>query len=593
MDINDILAKNPKDWDDRELLFMGSCYLRGDGVPLDDQKCFECIKRSAEMNNKIARAFLGELYLRGCGCAVDYDKAAELCLETARIGNANSMQNLGYLYIIGKGVEQDYEKAKNWLWRCAARDEGCREYCHKLINQIGELLAAKNRNSIFGTRAPSAYEIEKIRREHLSDALLEIVKDDYYIEGEKGDYLDNTPKSQYCLSVILRREDFAGNLKEAYELLVKSAKGGYGDAYCALAGIVYHYKNTYVEYDASNMLKTVAEYLQRAADLGSARGAYLYAYVLSAGYGIKEDQGLAKYYYYLSFLRNDLDGVVTWYNMSDADKNVAMEMHKKKELERIFRESTTEQIYKIGVDYMKRCEYKTAQDYLEKAYADGYSQALDSLLINSWQSGNYQRAKECLVQKARNGDAQAQFEVGFFIKNKVSVADAAVRFSYGDTVEGTWEEWLSKACAQDHKKAIIEYASGIRNTDRNKAIELFERAYNLGDMEASRHLGTIYYELHDYFNAARWFEKTKDTEPYSAYYLANICEAQKNYEMAIVYYKKVRDMASGSLKDTAMKRLDTLDENKCMHCGAYFSKQEKKGFFGTKTICSICGNKIK
>ena len=596
MNINDILAKNPDDWSAEELLFAGSCYLRGDGVAVDEKKCFEYVKKSADLNNKTAKAFLGELYLRGCGCAPEYKMAFELCLETARIGNANSMLNIGYMYMTGTGVCKDFEKAKLWLSRSIARSEDCRESGQKLLDQILAIQAEERKNRLFFQPAPSVHKIAEQQQKMITDALLELVKDDYFVDGEKKDYLGNDPKSQYCLSVILRRESFAENLEKAYELLVKSAKGGYADAYVALAGIVCHYTMTFVEYDKGNRFKTIAEYVQKAAELESPRGLYLYSRMLGIGYYFKEDKQMSLYYLYLSNLKNDIDGVTLWYYTPELDKKIAIEVHTQKEIELVFQRSTPEEMYKLAETYMNvgdEHNYEMARIYFEEAYNRGYKPALYKLPFCCACLRDYESAKKYHILCAKDGDAEAQYEIGYFLKNMMSPQTAIIKLSIGDVREGTWEEWLSLACAQDHVTALIEYADGIEATDRQKAAECLERAYNLGNQQSLMRLGMLYFKVHDYLNAARWFEKEKEKDPNCAYYLGCICELQKNFPMAVIYFEKTRDMASDSLRDMAIKKLDTLYENKCMYCGAYFKLITKRGLFGTKTICDACGKRTR
>lgn len=71
-------------------MFLGKCYLDGDGVPQDQTKAFSIFKEGAEQGVAQAQELLGECYEYGKGTEPDTSKALEWYRKAAENGNRHA-----------------------------------------------------------------------------------------------------------------------------------------------------------------------------------------------------------------------------------------------------------------------------------------------------------------------------------------------------------------------------------------------------------------------------------------------------------------------------------------------------------------------
>ena len=112
-----------------------------DGLDAYDRKdykggTFDKYKLLAEQGNAIAQNFLGTMYLKGEGVPQDYIGAVKWYTLSAEQGLAPAQNNLGWMYAKGEGVTQDYKEAVKW---------------YKLSVEQGHALAQLNLGLMYAT----------------------------------------------------------------------------------------------------------------------------------------------------------------------------------------------------------------------------------------------------------------------------------------------------------------------------------------------------------------------------------------------------------------------------------------------------------
>ena len=102
---------------------LGSCYLYGTGVKVNDAKAFEWYRKSAEQGNAEALFNLSDLYMEGVGVEKDMTKGVELLQSSAELGYIRAQLALALLYKKGKGVPKDYVKMAEWYVKAAEQGD--------------------------------------------------------------------------------------------------------------------------------------------------------------------------------------------------------------------------------------------------------------------------------------------------------------------------------------------------------------------------------------------------------------------------------------------------------------------------------------
>ena len=119
---------------------IGMMYLKGLGIPVDNQKAAEYFEKSAELGNQYAKRLLAFEYISGKNFEQNIDKAIFLLTECANGGDAFSCYKLGNLYLKGEIVNQDLDKAEKYL--LSAEDNEFTQYT------LGKLYLQKEKYNI-------------------------------------------------------------------------------------------------------------------------------------------------------------------------------------------------------------------------------------------------------------------------------------------------------------------------------------------------------------------------------------------------------------------------------------------------------------
>lgn len=145
-----------------------------------------------------------------------------------------------------------------------------------------------------------------------------------------------------------------------------------------------------------------------------------------------------------------------------------------------------------------------------------------------FEEGSYEEAVEWYKEAAEQGNADAQYKLGYCYANggyEVPLeSQDSLGYSYekGMGVDQDWEkavEWLRKAAEQGHIEAQYKLADcyfcgrGVAMDDA-EAVKWLRKAAEQGHLEAQYNLGECYYEgdgvLIDYDEAAKWWRKAAE-----------------------------------------------------------------------------------
>jgi TPR repeat protein len=155
---------------------------------------------------------------------------------------------------------------------------------------------------------------------------------------------------------------------------------------------------------------------------------------------------------------------------------------------------------------------------------------------------------EQLIQEASQGNAEAQFKVGY-------------AYGYDNDKTGIPEdieksiEWLTKAANQSHKSGLfylgMAYQYGHSSKNLGKAMELYLKAAKQGCMTSMNSIAEFYYNgegvTRDYKKAAKWYTKgAKAGDNKSKRDLGRLYEkghgVKRSYKKAVEWYIKAGDV---------------------------------------------------
>lgn len=116
----------------------GVAYLRGEGVPINEQEAVRWFRLAAGKGDPRAQAFLGLSYNNGWGVQQNTKEAASWFAQAAEQGNALAQYNLGVFYANGKGVKKDAEEAARWYEKSAKQGNAQAQYNLGVCYEYGQ-----------------------------------------------------------------------------------------------------------------------------------------------------------------------------------------------------------------------------------------------------------------------------------------------------------------------------------------------------------------------------------------------------------------------------------------------------------------------
>lgn len=94
---------------------LATMYLKGEGVPQNNQKAALYMGKAAAQQYPPALSDLGEFYFHGVGVQQSFEKALEFYVEAAKKGKPIALQRLSQMYFEGLGVAVDRKEAYKWI----------------------------------------------------------------------------------------------------------------------------------------------------------------------------------------------------------------------------------------------------------------------------------------------------------------------------------------------------------------------------------------------------------------------------------------------------------------------------------------------
>lgn len=114
-------------------------YLQGVGVPQDEAKGLELLKKASDERYPEAETMLGFYLMKGSG-GMQKDEAAgmKLFLDAADQGYRDAQYNAGLAYIRAQGVEENFPEALQWFTAAALQGDPGAQYNLGVMHFSGE-----------------------------------------------------------------------------------------------------------------------------------------------------------------------------------------------------------------------------------------------------------------------------------------------------------------------------------------------------------------------------------------------------------------------------------------------------------------------
>lgn len=435
-------------------------YWKGDGVEVDIEKSVEWAKKAAELGDGSGLAWIAEQYFHGNDpITEDKAKAVEFFILAANAGETSAMEDLGVCYNKGYGVAVDKNKAIEWFEK-AAKEGGSGKALSNLEDLYAEVDADTSATRYFELLKAVADKgyYEAMGRIHLcylygygteknTEKAMQYL--DQAVEGEeptscflKGRYLYNGEfgleqdrKKAVQLWEIAANKDHS----KAAENLGKCYRDGDG-----------------VEVDAAKAL----EWFEKARALGNMSACLQLGFAYTGGFADTDYAKAARYY--MEAYKSDSETISAAAAAMLAEmyeKGLGTEPNAKKAFE----------LYKYAAEH----DYANAQYKVYEAYWNGIVVQKD-----------VEKAEQWLKKAADGGLTLAQGLIGFYARGRED----------GPTVVHYWEKASAAGEATIMGKLAKLYLSGACGVPMNKAraIELYKKAAELGDIEAIGALGICY-----------------------------------------------------------------------------------------------------
>ena len=128
------LQKLAKDKHPRAEALLGTYYLTGQELPIDETKGLQMLQAAAAKDDAFALAKLGKMYVKGELVEKDHDKGIKMLKHGSALGNSTAQFYIGSLYSEGDGVAKDSSFAKRQFRLCATNGDAACQY------QLGKLM---------------------------------------------------------------------------------------------------------------------------------------------------------------------------------------------------------------------------------------------------------------------------------------------------------------------------------------------------------------------------------------------------------------------------------------------------------------------
>ena len=258
---------------------------------------------------------------------------------------------------------------------------------------------------------------------------------------------------------------------------------------------------------------------------------------------------------------------------------------------------TPQQLYNMGVALYRgegvKQDYEKALWFYKKAAEQGVVFAMVNCGV-CYQFGHgceqdYYKAMEYYRAAADKGNAKAMWNLGCLEVAVCEHYDTGIRL-----MEKAFEQGIVDA-AYDLGQV---YSAKNPFFSVEKAAFWFERAAQAGNKKAYSQLGWLYQKKVETDDGKRkavyWYKKAYENGDSSVCLMLGItlfelATSSEEHEEAYEWLRKAHLQGDPDAK----QGMALMDESRCPHCRAIFSRTYKKGLFGERCVCSKCGKKIK
>ena len=457
----------------------------------------------AEQGDANAQLELGNRYYNGEGVAEDAGRAAQWYRKAADQGDATAQRILGYLYQAGDGVARDAREAARWYHNAAEQGDADAQF------RLGWLHAATANSLKLRFRVPFTAAEERWLMAAAANPLMAATAED-------DAWFQLGPK----------------NAREAAQWFRKAAEQGHAEAQYSL-GSLYSTWGTTTKHAGED-----AYWTRKAAEGGHAEAQFNLGRMYGTGDGVPRDaretarwfrkaaeQGHAEAQRNLGVLYAKGIGVpqdtvqaYAWVSLAAAQRQQWMARTR-------FGTFVTRGATRILADLQRDMSppqiaeaQKLSRELVEGVSEDAHDDGQEAHALAQMVAPALQRRK--WYRRARQGDADAQFQLGWWYEFGVGVAKDA----------GEAAQWYRKAAEQGHARAqyglglLYRHGDGV-TYDAREAAHWYRKAAERGDPGGQFALGALYVKGEgvpkDHGEAALWLRKALDAGELDALDLLN------------------------------------------------------------------------
>ncbi|RCH81468.1 hypothetical protein CU098_001487, partial [Rhizopus stolonifer] len=459
-------------------------------------KAVQCLKKAIENNDTFAQRELGKIYLTGQGLATDYPMAVDLLVKAAAKNDAEAIAFLGDCYQKGTGVEKSLEIAAEHYLRAATLGY---PYAYpaiaELYYQVGNmelaydyyLLASKEskiaQNNIGKTARmmvarlalgyippaqtnptllQSLFEANKtISHEAAFDTLSKLATQDQFPQAFQPlgcCFLHGTGTQADPLQAIFWFRKSAEELNDSI-------------AYFNLADI---YGSGFIPSIPVN-ISLALNYLKKSAELGYTEAQYRMGIIYLRGeYGVRVDERAAASFFKLSGSKSHAESVWMLSQMSGMIEQHELELQYQKQAASL---GHVLAMCVLGQKYLKQLQVPFLSTTMQQEYLD--------------------MALKYLHMAGDAGDTESLVLLG---KTYNNCTKTKIKFSNAHHLP-------TPSIDQDEEEEEGESRFQCEEDEKNLAIECFERASNLGSVDATVYAAEAWHEQKQYAAALEYFEK--------------------------------------------------------------------------------------
>ena len=524
---------------------LAKMYYKGQGVKQDYEESFKWFGKSIENGTAKDQYDLGMRYYKGEQVKQNYKEAIKWFEKSAKQGHIEAQYNLGTIYYNGNIVEQNYEEAIKWFIKSAEQGNSKAQYNLGAMYEAGEGVKENIEEAIKWYKK-SADQGNNDSIEALKELGIDFKKDEELVVFVDPDEEITDPDEQFKLGLkYYTGRDVKKDFSKAFKLFKKSADQGNVQA-------MFKVGSMYEDGEGVGQNNRLAyEYFSKSAEKENPQGQFRLGNMYYEGKGVEKSLLMA----FKCFLKSAKQGhseaqckvadmyingegtvrsrekAIEWYTKSanfgfiNAKKALEKLNAEKVNLEKINLEKNSQK--SISVNLKKNIEPVDNNKPVDNKKEEN-DIALYSLGLMYYDSDepNYEEAFKCFMNLAKNGNSQAQYNLGVMYENGEGTElniEKAIKW-YRKSAENGDED--AKEALKDlelnrnrdkNKEAIIIYNLGMKDYRKGFYKEAFSKFLNsaqLGNSQAQYNLGVMYENGEgaeaNIEKAKKWYEKASE-----------------------------------------------------------------------------------